>query len=189
MSPVKVQGCVFLDVLSWDNFNESTHLQDQVEAFHTRFGHYPESVHADQIYRTRANRKFCKENQIRLSGPPLGRPQSDPAVQAQLKQQAREDEALRVAIEGKFGQAKRRFSLARVMAKLAETAQSTIAITFLVLNLERWLRALLTVLLGLCFLTFRALEHLLGGHQASDFTMSHKMGLSDKTRVLQVAIS
>jgi hypothetical protein len=25
-------GCVFLDQLRWDNFNESTHLQDQVEA-------------------------------------------------------------------------------------------------------------------------------------------------------------
>ena len=46
---------------------------------------------------------------------------------------------MRVQIEGKFGQAKRRFGLNRVMAKLADTATSTIAITFLVLNLERWL--------------------------------------------------
>ena len=137
-----VQGCVFLDELSWDNFNESTHLQQQVEAFYRRFGHYPESVHADQIYRTRANRSWCKERGIRLSGPPLGRPQQDPAVQAELKQQARADEKIRVAIEGKFGQAKRRFSLARVMPKLAETAQCAIAITFLVMNLERWLRQL-----------------------------------------------
>lgn len=173
-----VEGCVFLEVLSWDNFNESTHLQQQVKAFHARFGHYPESVHADQIYRTRANRQFCKENNIRLSGPPLGRPQSDPAVQAQLKQQAREDEALRVAIEGKFGQAKRRFSLARVMAKLAETAQSAIAITFLVLNLERWLRGLLMLLFSLYVLAIKALESLIGSHPASDITMSHKMGMS-----------
>ena len=28
---------------------------------------------ADQIYRTRENRSFCKENGIRLSGPKLGR--------------------------------------------------------------------------------------------------------------------
>ncbi len=40
-------------------------------------------------------------------------------------------------------------SLARVMPKLAETAQCAIAITFLVLNLERWLRQLLTLLFGL----------------------------------------
>ena len=71
----------------------------------------------------------------------------DPQVQSQLKQQAREDEKVRVEIEGKFGQGKRRFSLARAMAKLAETAATTIAITFLVMNLERWplLRSLLSV--------------------------------------------
>ena len=138
-----VKGCAFLDVLSWDNFNESTHLQQQLEAFYRRFGHYPESVHADQIYRTRANRSWCKARGIRLSGPPLGRPTQDPTAQAALKQQARADEKIRVAIEGKFGQAKRRFSLARVMPKLAQTAQCAIAITFLVMNLERWLRQLL----------------------------------------------
>jgi transposase, IS5 family len=138
-----INGCVFLDRLSWDNFNESTHLQDQVEAYRTRFGCYPESVHADQIYRTRDNRSWCKARSIRLSGPPLGRPKQDQSVQAELKQQARQDEKVRVWIEGEFGQAKRRFSLARVMAKLADTAQSAIAITFLVLNLERWLAQLL----------------------------------------------
>lgn len=152
-----INGCVFLDQLSWDNFNESTHLQDQVEAYRTRFGCYPESVHADQIYRTRANRNWCKVRGIRLSGPPLGRPKQDQSVQAQLKQQARQDEKVRVWIEGKFGQAKRRFSLARVMAKLAHTAQSAIAITFLVLNLERWLRLLLSLLFWLYALCLQVL--------------------------------
>ena len=142
LSVSHVNGCVFLDALSWNNFNESTHLQQQVKAYYRRFGHYPESVHADQIYRTRVNRNWCKERGIRLSGPPLGRPKKDTTLRAEQKRQAREDEKRRVAIEGKFGQAKRRFSLACVMPKLAETAQCAIAITFLVLNLERWLRQL-----------------------------------------------
>lgn len=144
-----VHGCVFLDHLSWENFNESTWLPQQAEAFRTRFGHYPVSIHADQIYRTRANLRWCKERGIRLSGPPLGRPAQDETTRAHLKQQAREDEAIRVEIEGKFGQAKRRFSLGRVMAKLAQTAQTAIAVTILVLNLERWLRCLWAFLLGL----------------------------------------
>lgn len=160
-----VQGCVFLDALSWDNFNESTHLQDQVEAFRARFGHYPASVHADQIYRTRENRSWCKALGIRLSGPPLGRPKQDAAMQAALKQQARDDETVRVAIEGKFGQAKRRFSLDRVMPKLAETAQCAIAITFLVLNLERWLRQLLALLLCGYDLGMKALDTLIAYFQ------------------------
>jgi hypothetical protein len=138
-----INGCVFLDRLSWDNFNESGDLITQIKRFRERFGHYPESVHVDQIYRTRDNIRWCKENGIRLSGPPLGRPSQDPKVQSQLKQQARQDEKVRVEIEGKFGQSKRRFSLSRVMAKLAETAETTIAITFLVMNLERRLRRLL----------------------------------------------
>jgi hypothetical protein len=162
-----INGCVFLDELSWDNFNESTHLQGQVEAFRQRFGHYPESVHADQIYRTRDNRSWCKARGIRLSGPPLGRPKADPTVQAELKQQARADEKVRVEIEGKFGQAKRRFSLARVMAKLAETAQCAIAITLLVLNLERWLRQLLMLLFGLYQVCISALNRLMGRYGPS----------------------
>jgi len=154
-----VNGCVFLDHLSWENFNESTWLQQQAETFRARFGHYPASIHADQIYRTRDNLRWCKERGIRLSGPPLGRPAQDEAIQAHLKQQAREDEAIRVEIEGKFGQAKRRFSLGRVMAKLAHTAQTSIAITILVLNLERWLRCLLLFLLWLFTVALMRIEH------------------------------
>ena len=56
------------------------------------------------------------------------------------KKQALEDERIRNAIEGKFGQAKRRFSLNRVMAKLPSTSETAIAITFLVINLSTLLR-------------------------------------------------
>lgn len=135
-----VAGFVFLDHLSWDNFNESGDLIDQIERFRARTGHYPESVHVDQIYRTRPNLDGCKQHGIRLSGPPLGRPSLDETHQTQLRQQAREDERIRVEVEGKFGQAKRRFGLGRVMAKLAQTAETMIAITFLVMNLEQRLR-------------------------------------------------
>jgi transposase, IS5 family len=138
-------GYAFLDHLSWDNFNESGDLPEQVESFKQRFGHYPESLHADQIYRTRANRKYCQERGIRLSGKPLGRPAAQ--EKANIRKQAQADARVRNQIEGKFGQGKRRFSLARIMAKLAPTAETTIAITFLVMNLERLLRPILFVLL------------------------------------------
>jgi hypothetical protein len=65
---------VSLDVLSWDAYNESADLPSQIETYKKRFGYYPLSVHADTIYRTRANRNYCKERKIRLSGKPLGRP-------------------------------------------------------------------------------------------------------------------
>jgi hypothetical protein len=95
----------------------------------------------------RENRAWCKERGIRISGPPLGRP---PAyVSREQKKQALNSEKIRNEIEGKFGQAKRRFSLDRVMAKLTNTAPTAIAITFLVMNLATALRRFFFVVLCL----------------------------------------
>jgi transposase, IS5 family len=127
-------GYVFLDHISWDNFNESTDFKTQIESYKNYTGYYPESIHVDKIYRTRENRAWCKERGIRISGVPLGRPPKN--VSKEKKKQALQDERIRNSIEGKFGQGKRRFSLGRVMAKLSHTSQTAIAITFLVMNLS-----------------------------------------------------
>ncbi len=142
-----VDNYVFLDKISWENFNESCHLKEQVEKYKETFGYYPESVHVDKIYRTRENRNWCKERGIRISGPKLGRPPKN--VSEEEKKQARLDESFRNAIEGKFGQAKRRFSLNLVMTKLPETSETSIAITFLVVNLSKLLRQFLSLFLCL----------------------------------------
>jgi len=142
-----VDGFAYLDRISWDNYNESGDLIEQIEAYHKRFGCYPESVHADKIYRNRGNRKFCKKHGIRLSGPPLGRPPEEVTKQQQIAKQTHQDELDRIPIEGKFGQAKRRFSLSKIMCKLAQTSETAIAITFIVLNIERWLKAIIFCLL------------------------------------------
>ena len=140
------EGYVFLDRMSWDNFNdESGDLKAQVEAYYSFTGYYPESVHADRIYRTKENRAWCKEKGIRISGPPLGRPPAN--VSKERKKQAAYDERIRNAIEGKFGQGKRRFSLARIMIKLENTSRTAIAITFLVINLSTWWRRVFCVFL------------------------------------------
>ncbi len=147
LSASLVGGDVFLDRLDWNAYNESGDLVEQIESYKERFGHYPESIHCDKIYRSRSNRRFCKERGIRISGPPLGRPpkkteESTEAIKTQ-KQQQRQDELDRIPIEGKFGQGKRRFGLARIMAKLSNTSETVIAITFMVMNLEKWLQQLL----------------------------------------------
>ena len=142
-------GYVFLDHISWDNFNESADLKTQVEGFKNYTGYYPESVHVDKIYRTRENRAWCKERGIKMSGPPLGRPPAN--VSKEQKKQSLESERIRNSIEGKFGQAKRRFSLARIMTKLSQTSETAIAISFLVMNLSTWLwRLFLDFLRQLC---------------------------------------
>ena len=69
---------------------------------------------------------------------------------ATIHKQTLANAKVRNQIEGKFGQAKRRFSLNRVMTKLANTSETAIAITFLVMNLE----SLLTQLAFLFFSWF-----------------------------------
>ena len=59
------------------------------------------------------------------------------------QKQARQDEIDRNAVEGKFGQGKRRYSLSRIMTKLSHTSETAIMLSFLVMNLKRWLATLL----------------------------------------------
>ena len=124
-----VDGFTFVDRINWDNYNESGDLKSQIKAYRDRFGYYPESVHADKIYRNRKNRQFCKRNGIRLSGPALGRPPKE--IDPERKRQAHQDELDRILIEGKFGQGKRRFSLSKIMCKLDRTSETAIGIVFL----------------------------------------------------------
>ena len=55
------------------SYNESSIFKDVIEKYRERTGHYPERVLLDQIYRTRENRKYCKEKGVRMSGSKLGR--------------------------------------------------------------------------------------------------------------------
>ena len=123
-----LDGFVFVDRLSWDNFNESTDLIDQIETYKNRLGFYPESVHTDKIYRTRENLRYCKKHGIRVSGPKLGRPPKkteENRIKLSIDNKlAYQDEIDRIAIEGKFGLCKRRYSLGRIMTKLDCTSKT-----------------------------------------------------------------
>jgi hypothetical protein len=142
-----IDGKSYLDRLSWDAYNEGGDLQAQAEAFKKRTGAYPESIHADKAYRNRANLRWCRENNIRLSGPALGRPLIEEGDQAVRRKQQRLDEIIRIEVEGRFGTAKRRYSLDKIMTKLRETSETTIAMIFFVMNLDKILRDLLSSLL------------------------------------------
>ncbi|MCD4706593.1 MAG: transposase [Candidatus Sabulitectum sp.] len=84
--------------------------------------------------------RFCKEHGIRFSGQKLGRPFEDTALLKAMKKQWREDERIRNAVEGKFGEGKRKYGIDRIMAKLKETGETVISLVFLVMNMERILR-------------------------------------------------
>lgn len=156
-----VDGFTFVDRMSWDPYNEAGDLIGQIERYSRRFGYYPESVHADKIYRNRRNLEFCKSHGIRLSGPRLGRPTQEIALRKAQQQLSRQDELDRIPVEGKFGNGKRRYGLDRVMAKLPVTSFSTIAAIVLVMNLEKVARDFLLSFFSIVTFGFiRATERL-----------------------------
>jgi IS5 family transposase len=138
-----VNGFCYKETLSFDAYNEGTTLQQSAENYKRRFGNYPEAILADKIYRNRENLQFCKRNHIRFSGPPLGRPAKYPTVLKEQRKQEILDSGIRNAVEGKFGEGKRTYGLARIMTRLQGTSESVISLQLLVMNLEYRLRLLL----------------------------------------------
>ncbi len=138
------EGIACVDHLRWNAFHEGNDLISQVQAFRSRYGHYPEAVLGDPIYGTRANRTYLKQRGIRFAGKPMGRPRkvtdANREELKQLKAQQREEYLQRIPIEGKFGQGKNGYNLNYIRAKRADTSAAWINSIFLVMNLLILLR-------------------------------------------------
>lgn len=137
---IDTEGYARIEKLSFDAYNESTCLITAVENYHERTGHYPERVLADQIYRNRENRKYCKEHGIRLSGPKLGRPTAEIKVDKKAEYQ---DNVDRIEVEREFSLEKRCYGLGRIDEKTMETQLSSIALSVFVANLFKIQRRIL----------------------------------------------
>ena len=129
---IDTEGYGRIEKISFDAYNESTCLQEAVERFKTRTGFYPERVLADQIYRTRDNRAYCKLQGIRLSGPKLGRPTE---TTKEDKKQEYQDNTDRIEVERAFSLSKRCYGMGLIRTKLEETTLSSIALSIFVTNL------------------------------------------------------
>lgn len=134
-----VSGYTFADRISFDAYNEGDYEEFEavVEKYHERFGYYPERILADKIYRSRKNRGLCKKLGIKLSGPKLGKPGKN--RMEEIRQELKET-GERNAVEGKFGNAKRKLGLGLIMAKLKETTENMISMDIFVLNMEHYMR-------------------------------------------------
>ena len=138
-----VDGYTFLEQTCWND------LKAVAEDYRRKFGVYPEAILADKIYQTRANRSYCKEHGIRLSGPALGRPKAGEAGKKEARQMYK-DACERNAVEGRNGNLKRRYGLDLIMSKLDETAKTEAALNILAMNaahrLRRWLLLIFKIL-------------------------------------------
>ena len=59
--------------ISWDAYNESADLIPHVLAYKEVYGYFPKLVQVDKIYGKNANRKWCKQNGIRMAVSPKGK--------------------------------------------------------------------------------------------------------------------
>ena len=142
-------GFARLERLSFDAYNEADVLITAIERYRKRTGRYPKRVLVDQIYRNRNNRAFCKSKGIRISGPALGRPKKEPTPEE--RKTAYSDNTDRIEVERGFSLAKRCCGLGLIRTKLDTTTRCSIALSILVLNLEKMARGSLRRLLGLLY--------------------------------------
>ena len=149
-----VGGFSFVIRMDYDNFPEAKCLEAAAEEYKRIFGFYPKVIIGDRAYTTNENRNFCKSKGIRLSGPKRGR-KSEETKEAE-RQQLYQEGCQRNAIEGHFGNGKRKYGLALLMTKLWNTTLTAISFGFFVTNMERLFR----LLPFFWFVWLRALEYL-----------------------------
>ena len=140
------EGYGRIEKTSFEAYNESMYLQEAVERYKKRTGHYPERLLVDQIYRTRKNRTYCKLHGIRLSGPKLGRPTEASNVDKKIEYQDNTD---RIEVERSFSLSKRCYGLGLIKSKLMKTMFTSIALSVFVTNLFKIQARILSALFWL----------------------------------------
>jgi hypothetical protein len=134
-----VDGYTFIENQSWDNFAEGNTLKASAEKYRERHGAYPKAILADKTYRNRENIHFCKENDIRLSGPRLGRPKAS-EIEAD-KEQAYQDSCDRNIVEGRIGVNKRRYGLDLIYARRERTGETEAGINVICMNVAHTIKS------------------------------------------------
>ncbi len=146
------KGMARIEKISFDTYNESDVLIAAVERYFERTGHYPERILADKIYRNRNNLAYCKERGIRLSGPALGRPKKNAGTDKKVEYK---DNADWIAVERAFALAKQKYGLGLITSRLDETTKSSIALSIIVMNVDRICRFILRLFYDIVFSRYR----------------------------------
>lgn len=118
----QIDGISFIDLLSFDNFNESTRFKTTIFKAQKWTGKKIKVVGADAIYATNANRSFASKNGIKTDFKPKGPPLKDPEKNKQrklLKKMITKERASRM--EGSFGTEKEHYTLTKLPTRTRET--------------------------------------------------------------------
>ena len=128
-------GHARLEQIDFEPYNECTILQDVLERYKARTGHYPKRVLVDLVYRTKENRAFCEERGIEMQKRKPGRKPKDAKERRKLEKKERGNDADRIEVERFFSVEKRCCGAGLIMTKLSKTTLGSIALSVLVANL------------------------------------------------------
>ena len=135
-----VDGYLFLDWLSFDNFNEAKKLEESIKKYKERFEKKPQKIIADGIYGNRDNRNYLKGEQIRAALKPLGRKSKTEEYQKE-KRWIKKQQRIRNRIEGFIGHAKEHFGLNKIRYKIDGGAEIWVRMSLLMMNLDTALKS------------------------------------------------
>ena len=116
---VQIDKIDFIEHLSFDAFNEGTHLKSSVYFAQDLFNTKVSFLGADAIYATNANRSFCKENNIIAGFVRKGRAGKHEDNLKRVRKLINVKRA--TEMEGTFGKHKNHYSLNRIRARTKET--------------------------------------------------------------------
>ena len=127
-----VDGFVFMDHMSHDNFNEALLVPRQVELFEEKFGKKPRWCVGDGIYGNRDNRNYLKEHGIRDAFIPLGRKAKKDATDGRWRKKMQRK---RNEIEGGIGHSKEHAMIHRIRYRIEEGSEIWLRLGLLGMNL------------------------------------------------------
>ena len=110
---LQVDGLSFLDIMSFNNFNETTRLKPSVLKHKRIFGRVSQ-LGADRIYASNANRRYCTESAIFTCFPKKG-PKKHPKPEQILAGEISRQRA--TVMEGVFGTHKDYYGLRKIRVK------------------------------------------------------------------------
>lgn len=134
-----VDGYMFLDELSFDNFNESMKMKQSLDLYEERFSKNPQELIGDVIYGSRDNRDYLKSKEIKVALKPLGRKAQTQEAQKQ-RQWVKKKQKLRNRIEGMIGHGKEHFGLDRIRYTTEDGAEIWVRMGLMMMNLNTALK-------------------------------------------------
>jgi len=135
------KGYVYLDKISWDNYNEGFYevVECHLDKFSERHqGKLPDMFVGDKIYGNQKAREKLKEKGVEFVGTPLGRKPKDKEKLEEREKNRKLHQQQRSQMEGKFGETKRAGKLDKIKARRSDTSFSWIACILFVANIKRF---------------------------------------------------